>query len=78
MLEKSNILSKQDLDTINNHLAKIMPIFDRYWSIDFTKGTDGTWYLIDMARGELSYHYEGVNFVRPEKFLNKTIDIIVE
>lgn len=58
MLEKSNILSKQDLDIINSHLVKIMPIFDGYWSIDFTKGTDGTWYLIDMARGELSYHYE--------------------
>ena len=54
MLEKFNILSKQDLDIINNHLAKIIPIFDGYWSIDFT---DGTWYLIDMARGELSGAY---------------------
>ena len=58
MLEKSNVLSKQDLDIINSHLGKIMPIFNGYWSVDFTKGNDGTWYLIDMARGELSYHYD--------------------
>lgn len=26
------------------------------WSIDFCKGADGTWYLIDVAPAELSWH----------------------
>ena len=29
-----------------------------YWSIDFAKAKDGTWYLIDMALGNESYHWE--------------------
>ena len=29
---------------------------DGYWSVDFARTTGGTWYCIDMARGELSWH----------------------
>ncbi len=34
-----------------------------YWSVDFMHGADGEWYLIDMADGDLSYHWphEGEN-----------------
>lgn len=27
-----------------------------YWSVDFAKGQDGTWYFIDMAEGDQSWH----------------------
>ncbi len=34
-----------------------------YWSVDFALGRDGTWYLIDMAAGEVSYHCHDCEFV---------------
>ena len=58
-LKKANRMTRSDNDAIMSHLFKIMPHFDGYWSVDFVKGIDGAWYLIDMARGEVSYHYEG-------------------
>jgi hypothetical protein len=30
-----------------------------YWSVDFAFGRDGTWYAIDMAEGERSFHWPG-------------------
>lgn len=33
--------------------------FEGYWSVDFAEAADGTWYLIDMARGEVSHHPDG-------------------
>ena len=57
-LAKSNTLTANDVNTILSHLSKITPHFNNYWSIDFTKGVDGKWYLIDMARGEVSFHIE--------------------
>lgn len=37
---------------------------DDYWSVDFALGRDGKWYLIDMAAGEVSYHYPDCDFFR--------------
>lgn len=33
--------------------------FDGYWSVDFAETEDGDWHLIDMARGEVSWHPDG-------------------
>lgn len=38
------------------HAKAVGKVMGGYWSIDFAKATDGTWYLIDMARGECSWH----------------------
>lgn len=38
--------------------------FDGYWSVDFAMTADLEWYCIDMARGEASWHPEGIE--RPE------------
>jgi len=36
---------------------------DVYWSVDFSKSRDyGKWYLIDMARGDISFHYPGCRY----------------
>ena len=32
--------------------------FDGYWSVDFAIDTDGNWYMIDMAKGDESWHPE--------------------
>lgn len=34
---------------------KVARKFDDYWSIDFARARDGTWYLIDMALGDVSW-----------------------
>lgn len=39
--------------------------FDGYWSVDFAETVDGDWYLIDMARGEVSFHPDGCE--KPEE-----------
>lgn len=36
--------------------AHIGDQFDGYWSVDFAQATDGTWYVIDMAHGDDSWH----------------------
>lgn len=33
---------------------------DGYWSVDLAKSQDDVWYVIDMARGEVSWHPESV------------------
>jgi len=40
------------MNTKNLHNVDIYPS----WSIDFAKGNNGKWYLIDMALGDVSYH----------------------
>ncbi len=34
------------------------------WSVDFARGRDGRWYLIDMAAAEVSYHPPGCGEIR--------------
>ena len=61
-LVKTNKLTYDDMESIRQHLVKICRVFTKdYWSVDFTKGLDGIWYLIDMARGEISQHYPDCN-----------------
>lgn len=55
----------QDLrrETLNKVDSEVIPLaetvageFDGYWSADFARTTDGTWYCIDMAPGVASWH----------------------
>lgn len=46
----------QLLDSYALRVGEVMPEF---WSVDFAKGKNGVWYLIDMAVGENSYHWTG-------------------
>ena len=57
LLKKNNILKAADAAIIVEHLRKVADIFSDYWTVDFAKGADGIWYLLDMARGEVSYHW---------------------
>lgn len=38
-------------------------IDDNVWSVDFAQDIEGKWWLIDMARGEDSYHWEGCDAI---------------
>mgnify|MGYP006286891915 FL=1 len=36
---------------------KVAQVVDGYWSVDFAQRNNGVWYLIDMAKGEDSFHW---------------------
>lgn len=43
------------------YVPAVAEVFNEgYWSLDFAFAEDGDWYAIDMARGEISFHPEGV------------------
>lgn len=57
-VDELNNFSKQDVETMVSMAKYIAGKFSGLWSVDFLKGKDGTWYCIDMAIGERSYHEE--------------------
>lgn len=59
--ERLAALNKENIDEIRLLTAYAISIgkeMGGYWSIDFAEDKAGTWYLIDMAEGEKSYHPE--------------------
>ncbi len=56
-LKVNNTLTRADQATIDKYLKIVCGVFKNNWSVDFCQGDDGRWLLIDMARGEVSYHH---------------------
>ena len=52
----------RELDNLAREVARR---FDGYWSVDFSRGKNGQWWLIDMAEGDRSYHMEHEERERP-------------
>ena len=52
-----NKLSGEDEVTLKHLAEKVSARIKGYWSVDFLKGSDDIWYLIDMAPGSRSYHW---------------------
>lgn len=48
----------EEATTVYEMASKVALEFDGYWSVDFLRAKDG-WYLIDMALGDQSFHWEG-------------------
>lgn len=59
-LENLKALSTKDFDELHRQLNEVCKVFPEYWSVDFAKAKDGTWYLIDMARGEVSFQSDEI------------------
>jgi len=58
-----NTLTEDSEKRINQYLDLVCKKFpEGYWSVDFCQGKDGKWYLLDMARGEVSFHYPTCKF----------------
>jgi hypothetical protein len=57
--QKLEELNKDDISELilTEYSRNISDTLNGYWSIDFAKGRNGIWYLIDMALGENSYHW---------------------
>ena len=53
------LLNKETFDEINllsAYSQLVSQKIEGYWSVDYAMSKDGTWYLIDMAPGEQSWH----------------------
>lgn len=49
------------VEVVEPYVQTVAEEFDSgYWSVDFAETADNDWYLIDMARGEVSWHPDGV------------------
>lgn len=44
---------------LTTYAERIGTALPGYWSVDFARAKDGTWYWIDAARGELSWRPDG-------------------
>lgn len=55
-LKEMNTESEVEVKILSNHAELVGTMLDGYWSIDFAKDKSGTWWLIDMALGEKSWH----------------------
>jgi len=54
--ECKNSITEEEIETLNKYAEIISKRLEGYWSVDFCQGKDGTWYLIDCALGENSWH----------------------
>lgn len=54
--DEMNIETKEEIDLLSNYALDVSKAIEGFWSVDFCKAKDGTWYLIDMATGENSFH----------------------
>lgn len=67
---RDTALSMDNVVRIKNLAGHVVREFDTgYWSVDFALTDGGEWYCIDMARGEFSWHPEGVDQVRSRRDL---------
>lgn len=68
-------MTKEDVTILNNLWPVVANTFkdEGWWSVDFAKGKDGIWYLIDMALGPVSYHYPKCDRAAKVKMRDGTI-----
>jgi len=58
-LNALNVLQEEDREELDTLAKKIATEFKGYWSVDFLQDKNHKWYVIDMAKGEDSYHWKG-------------------
>jgi ATP-grasp domain, R2K clade family 3 len=46
-----------EITLLRDYALRVSAVLPEFWSVDFAKAKDGTWYLIDMALGHESYHW---------------------
>lgn len=57
-----NIETEEEIELLTSYAEMVAKQFEGYWSVDFCKAKDGRWILIDMARGERSWHQKSCKF----------------
>ena len=56
LLRGLNRQDGEEIELLSEYALRVANVLDGWWSVDFAKGKDGVWYLIDMAEGEMSFH----------------------
>jgi len=56
LLAELNIETDTEIKLLTSIANKVSKVCAGYWSVDFAKGLNDFWYLIDMAEGEKSWH----------------------
>lgn len=56
-LKQLNEITFHETILLAGYATKVGSVVSGYWSVDFAKAKDGTWYLLDMAVGEDSFHW---------------------
>lgn len=57
LLETTNKITDEDERFLITNTGIVASAFNEYWSVDWCQKEDGNWVLIDMARGEESFHW---------------------
>lgn len=64
ILAKLNTLTPEDEEVLDQFARTVSIAMGGYWSVDFAKAKNGTWYLTDMALGKESFHYPKCEFAK--------------
>ena len=56
ILREINRETEEEVKLLTRYAQMVANRFKGYWSVDFCRAKDGTWYLIDMALGKDSWH----------------------
>lgn len=56
IVDKESELPRNEYNAFVILATEVAQVLPGYWSVDFCQGADGTWYLIDMAQGHVSWH----------------------
>jgi hypothetical protein len=67
ILESMNTQSESEIKLLAEYAERIAKVLPGYWSVDFCRARDKTWYLIDMAEGDKSWHPKCRYSTQPEK-----------
>lgn len=57
-LRKINLQDDAEQRILTIYAEQFSKLIPGYWSVDFAQAATGQWYLIDAARGEVSWHPE--------------------
>ena len=66
ILSEANRETPDEVMLLTKYAAMIANELDGFWSVDFCKAADGTWYFIDMAIGQRSWHPEDCKYATEE------------
>lgn len=58
-LAEMNAEDPDEVELLTDYALRVSRAVPGYWSVDFALAADHRWILIDMARGEVSYHWPG-------------------
>lgn len=56
LLTELNEETPEEVKLLSKYALSVAEILEGYWSVDFALSNKGEWYLIDMAKGEDSFH----------------------